>query len=84
MNMHDDAPPGRWPAEAFLDLWHFALDHAIYLWNHMPKLKSPLAPIKNFGSTHFANCHHLQCVHIWGCPVYVLDPMLQDGKKIPK
>ena len=22
--------------------------------------------------------------HVWGCPVYVLDPRLQDGKKIPK
>jgi hypothetical protein len=21
---------------------------------------------------------------MWGCPVYVLDPKLQDGKKIPK
>ena len=22
--------------------------------------------------------------HVWGCPVYVLDPALQAGKKIPK
>jgi hypothetical protein len=22
--------------------------------------------------------------HVFGCPVYVLDPWLQDGKKIPK
>ena len=22
--------------------------------------------------------------HVWGCPVYVLDPKLQDGKKQPK
>ena len=22
--------------------------------------------------------------HVWGCPIYVLDPRLQDGKKIPK
>ena len=22
--------------------------------------------------------------HVWGCPVYVLDPKLQDGKKLPK
>ena len=22
--------------------------------------------------------------HVWGCPTYVLDPKLQDGKKIPK
>ena len=23
-------------------------------------------------------------MHVWGCPVYVLDPALQSGKKIPK
>ncbi len=22
--------------------------------------------------------------HVWGCPVFVLEPLLQDGKKIPK
>ena len=22
--------------------------------------------------------------HVWGCPVYVLEPTLQDGKKLPK
>ncbi|MGH7974323.1 MAG: hypothetical protein ACREBR_02260, partial [bacterium] len=22
--------------------------------------------------------------HVWGCPAYVLDPSLQDGKKLPK
>jgi hypothetical protein len=27
---------------------------------------------------------YLQHQHVWGCPVYVLDPRLQDGKKIPK
>jgi uncharacterized protein (UPF0264 family) len=21
---------------------------------------------------------------VWGCPVYVLDPKIQDGKKLPK
>ena len=23
-------------------------------------------------------------LHVWGCPVYVLDPVLQDGRQIPK
>jgi len=23
-------------------------------------------------------------MHVWGCPVYVLDPKLQDGQKLPK
>ncbi|KAL7447620.1 hypothetical protein ACHAXS_000018, partial [Conticribra weissflogii] len=29
--------------------------------------------------------HHDLCrAHVFGCPVYVLEPALQDGKKIPK
>ena len=28
--------------------------------------------------------NELARAHIFGCPVYVLDPALQDGKKIPK
>ena len=31
-----------------------------------------------------ADHHDLLQAHVWGCPVYVLDPTLQDGKKIPK
>ena len=23
-------------------------------------------------------------IHVWGCPAYVLDPVLQAGKKLPK
>ena len=30
------------------------------------------------------NTHHLQQLHIFRCPVYVLHPKLQDGKRIPK
>ena len=26
----------------------------------------------------------LKDLHVWGCPVYVLEPALQDGKKIPR
>mgnify|MGYP000400032102 CR=1 FL=1 len=81
MMLHQDL---QWPSEARLDLWPFALDHAVYLWNHMPQRESRLAPIEIFGSTRFADYRHLQHAHVWGCPTYVLDPMLQDGKKIPK
>jgi hypothetical protein len=27
----------HWPSETHLDLWPFALNQAIYLWNNMPK-----------------------------------------------
>ncbi len=36
-----------------------------------------------FTKTKSDHCD-LQHAHVWGCPVFVLDPCLQDGKKIPK
>ncbi|KAG7349585.1 reverse transcriptase RNA-dependent DNA polymerase [Nitzschia inconspicua] len=74
----------HWPEQSRLDLWPFALEHAVYLWNHMPKKDSLLAPVELFTGAVFDDYHHLQHSHVWGCPTYVLDPKLQDGKKIPK
>ena len=28
--------------------------------------------------------NHLKDARTWGCPAYVLDPTLQDGKKLPR
>ncbi|KAG7374494.1 reverse transcriptase RNA-dependent DNA polymerase [Nitzschia inconspicua] len=74
----------HWPEQSRLDLWPFALEHAVYLWNHMPKKDSLLAPVELFTGAVFDDYSHLQHSHVWGCPTYVLDPKLQDGKKIPK
>jgi hypothetical protein len=60
------------------------LDHAVFLWNNLPNDSSSLAPIELFTRSRFPNYHHLRRLHVWGCPAYVLDPNLQDGKKIPK
>jgi hypothetical protein len=73
-----------WPDQADLSLWPFALDHAVFLWNNIPSQTSSLAPIEVFTKTRFPNYNHLRRLHVWGCPVYVLDPKLQDGHKIPK
>ncbi|KAG7369081.1 reverse transcriptase RNA-dependent DNA polymerase [Nitzschia inconspicua] len=74
----------HWPEQAQLDLWPFALEHAVYLWNHLPRKDSLLAPIELFTGATFDDYSHLQRSRVWGCPVYVLDPTLQDGKKLPK
>ena len=50
----------------------------------MPRKDSRLAPIEIFSGVKLQNFEHLQRLHVWGCPVYVLDPKLQDGKKLPK
>ena len=30
------------------------------------------------------NFEHLKQTHVWGCPTYVLEPAIQDGRKLPK
>ena len=42
-----------------------------------------IAPADLFSGSQFP-CHKLKNVHTWGCPVYVLDTTLQQGKKLPK
>ena len=74
----------HWPEQANTNLWPFAVDHAVYLWNRIPDVKNRLSPLEHFTQTTVKNHHHLQRLHVFGCPVYVLDPRLQDGKRIPK
>ena len=73
----------HWPEETELNLWPFAVDYAVYLWNLMPREKSGLSPTELFYATK-SNHEELQNAKVWGCPVYVLDPTLQDGKKLPR
>jgi hypothetical protein len=74
----------HWPQEVDLDLWPFAMDHAIYLWNHLPNPDLGVSPVELFTSQIFENYDFLKTVQVFGCPAYVLDPTLQDSKKLPK
>ncbi|CAJ1952569.1 unnamed protein product [Cylindrotheca closterium] len=74
----------HWPDEADHKLWPFAMDHAVYLWNHLPREDTKQAPIELLGESKIDHHQWFQRLHVWGSPVYVLDPKLQDGKKIPK
>jgi hypothetical protein len=73
-----------WPDRAKLDLWPFALEHAVYIWNHLPKKDSLIAPVESFTGGTFGDFEHISRARDWGCSAYILDPKLQDGKKIPK
>jgi hypothetical protein len=75
----------HWPDQAsHLDLWPQAMDHSVYLWNNLPRKDTFLAPIELFTGQSLPDYDHLHRSHVWGCPVYVLDPKLQDGHKLPK
>ena len=80
-----------WPEKFDMRLWPFALEHTTHLWNHMPKtgdysinnIFPGVAPIEAYTGTKI-NLETLKNEHTWGCPAYVMDPKLQDGKNIPK
>jgi hypothetical protein len=74
----------HWPQEARLDLWPFAVDYAVWLWNHLPDTTTRLSPIEFFTKTTFPDHRHLQRISVFGCPVFVLYPTLQDAKKLLK
>ena len=77
----------HWPKQKHLHLWPFAFEHAVFLWNNLPGHTSGVAPVERFTGVTLDSFAHLQHSHAWGCPVYVLDvldPKLQDGKKLPK
>ena len=76
----------HWPQVAETNLWPFAVNHAIYIWNNIPGQEASLrmSPTEIFTGMKYQNHNHLQCLHAFGCPVYILEPQLQDAKKLPK
>lgn len=73
----------KWPSSHDLSLWPFAMSHATFLYNHMPG-RDNLCPIEKWSTTKSNLATSFRRLCPWGCPIYVLDPRIQDGKKIPK
>jgi hypothetical protein len=74
----------HWPQEARLELCPFSVDYAVWIWNHFPDSTTRLSPIEVFTKAAFSDRSHLQQTRVFGCPVYVRAPTLQDAKKVPK
>ena len=75
----------HWPDQFDATLWPFALEHAVYIWNHMPRSEHGFSPLKMFtGMKQPSGNKTLLDTRVWGCPAWVLDPTLQDGHKLPK
>ena len=80
MMMHQSM---HWPEVASQNLWPLAVDHAVFLFNHMPNSATGLSPHDLLSRSRWPQSQ-LADVQVWGCPVYVLDKKMQDGKKLPK
>ena len=66
-----------------IDLWPFAVKHAVWLYNRLPNQESGLTPMELLTKTR-SDHRDLLRSHVWGCPAYVLDPKLQNDQKLPK
>jgi hypothetical protein len=70
-----------WTDQAQKELCHLELDHAVYLHNHTPQVdlghRSPEEVWTQSKSSHSA----LTNARVWGCPAYILEQLIQDGKK---
>jgi hypothetical protein len=73
----------HWPETADPTVWPMAVQHAVYLVNHMPNLSTGVAPIDVFTRTRWEQ-RKFQDLHVWGCPVYALNAAMADGKKFPR
>ena len=74
----------HWPDSYDPQLWPFALTHAVHIWNNLPKEGALLTPIELFSGMKQPHNGSLLRTRVWGCPAWVLNPKLQDLKKIPK
>eukprot|EP00957_Ditylum_brightwellii_P210679 15365253-Ditylum_brightwellii.AAC.3 len=72
-----------WLEVSNLMLWQFALSYAVDLWSMLSDIGMGLSPLDKFGGT-LTDHSDLLDAHMWGCPAYVLESTLQDGKKLPK
>ena len=73
----------HWPDVADASLWPMAVQHAVFLHNHMPNQTTGLAPVDVFTKSRWQQ-HKFHDLHVWGCPVYVLDKTIADGRKLPR
>ncbi len=72
-----------WPQYADSKYWPQAINYATWVFNNLPNMESSISPNEVWSNVRNSD-DIFQRAHVFGCPVYVLDALLQDGKKIPK
>ena len=73
----------HWPRAADTILWPLAMTYAVWIWNRLPNIDSGYSPEELFSRSKSIHVE-LDRVRVWGSPLYIIDPRLQNGKKIPK
>ena len=71
----------HWPEICDPTMWPMAVQHAVWIYNHIPNPSNGLAPIDMWSKTKFPMTK-LQNLHVFGSPVYILDKRIADGNLI--
>ncbi len=64
-------------------LWSFAVKHLVWLYNRFPNWESGITPMEHVTCDRSDHCVIFHAPD-WGCPVFVLEPKLQNDQKLPK
>ena len=72
----------HWPHGVNSALWPMAVAHSVHIYNNTPNMQG-ICPADLFTGEMVPH-HRLQDFHTWGCPVFILDPKLQSGQKLPR
>jgi hypothetical protein len=71
----------HWKDGIDASLWHMAVTYATHIYNNTPN--NGVSPMDIFTGSTIPR-HRLMDTHVWGCPVYILDPKVQQGQKLPR
>ena len=74
----------HWPEVFDEATWPMALEHAVFIWNNLPREDTRISPNELFSNTKCDNHDAVLRSRVWGCPAYVLHPKLQTASKIPR
>jgi hypothetical protein len=70
----------HWKDGIYSSLWPMSVNYETHINNNTPD--KGVTPAYIFTGSTFPR-HCLLDLHVWGCPVYVMDPQMQQGRKIP-
>ena len=72
----------HWAEVSDPSLWPIAVQYATHLYNKIPDPSTGLCPDDLFTKTRWEQ-RKFHDLHVWGCPLYVLNKTISDGKKLP-
>jgi hypothetical protein len=73
----------HWPEVADACLWPMAVQHAVFLHDHMPNNLTDVSPHDVLTRSRWEQ-REFHNLHVWGCLVCCLEKAMHDGKKLPR